>query len=215
MERRSMLNPTTFQDDGTWVELKVRELEFAFQNAFLFPTAMVRRTVETIEDSGLLCEAVPVDVYIRRGMEYKVSRFWKEGMSSEEGTVIYTAIDIDDLCDVVEYVEAHPEEQIKVTYHLVSELPEFSEVLNKEKTEQLPPEIRFALREYMYFLLNDYRHFGGRAVNYIYSEEDNSKFVKLLPYYTDAARQFLADHMSSRARTELERQMNNGEDHDA
>ncbi len=188
--------------DRSLCKIKVREDEDDIK-VYLFPETVAKRTVEILKASDIFCESRPADVAVTLPMMAPLlaeSRFDVSELDESECVALDCFIEITDLCDLIDYVNSHEDERIRVEYFRKSELPEYQILLNEETEKTYTPEIKEALREYMRTLLdlND-----GERYTKICSFQEEADFAKLLDFYSPNIQEFLKDHVTKRFQSEF------------
>ena len=188
--------------DPNLCTVKVRKDEEDF-HVYLFPEEVAEKTVELLKSSDIFCEDTPAELAVEHPMLSSLlaeSRFDVSELEETECVAIECPVEINDLCDLIEYVNSHRDEKICVELFRISELPEY-QVLLSEKTEKTySPEIKEALKEFMRTLLD---LSDGDRFRKIYSFNEKADFGKLLNLYSPNVQEFIGDHVSKRFRSEV------------
>ena len=104
--------------DRSLCKIKVREDEDDIK-VYLFPETIAKRTVEILKDSDIFCESRPADVAVTLPMMAPLlaeSRFDVSELDESESVALDCNIEITDLCDLIDYINSHENERIRVEY---------------------------------------------------------------------------------------------------
>ena len=190
-----------YEIDG-YYSVKVRNLYDKEEGiAYSFPDKVVKNTIDIIHKSGLHAVVAPLteaDKYIfvdlRPGIEIN-------GYDESECVLMISDIYIDDLLELISFVNSHPEAKgIHVNFFSLSELPEFSILLNDKALNmtELSPEIRLALEEFMRILIDQNISDVQRKIRDLIVEK--AEFLDLLKLYSPQVQRFICSNVSKRIR---------------
>ncbi len=156
-----------------------------------------------MNESGIAFDAIMGDDDHIGMVPLTTSEYSVENLDGAEVVAIQSPIDISELVLMVEYINSH-EGRYKVSLFKTSELPEYSELLYKEKADGLPREIQEVLMTYIRRLLDQT---DGERMRTIMEYEEHESFGKLLRYYSEPVREFILSHSSKRYELALRKEL--------
>ena len=171
---------------------------------YLFPKKEIEKTIKTIKASKIYCDDIPADSKVCNILALHESKFSVEDYSESEVIALNSGIDIKELYEVIDYINSHPNEYIRIRIFLNSELPEFKEVLNKDIMNLLPKEQKSLLVKYMKTLLD---LSDSDRLKKIVDYMEQASFGKLLLYYSNDIQNFILENVTKRMYTEIKGEM--------
>lgn len=166
---------------------------------YLFPVSDVERVIELLKQSGIDHDVIRTDDRAFNMIPIGESGYDIEGLDRSQVVALYTAVDISDLLLLIDHINNN-EDSFKVVLYKNSELPEYAELLCREKTEALPAEVREALKEYMKYVL-DMK--AGDLASHVLDYSERASYGMLLNLYSKAVQDYVLDHVSARHAEEI------------
>jgi len=186
-----------------YVELKVRPKEFNF-HYYLFPKCVIEKTIYWLRNSDIDLDDIPVNEETMNNFSMVESKYSIEEYDEDDCVAVQTIVDINELYEIITYLEKNPDEKIDIVLYKNSELPEFKDLLSDKAKTECSIEIQAALSSYMKLLLD--MSFSGLA-DTIIEYGETASFGKLLKMYNEYVVQFIFSHISNRFETELRKEM--------
>lgn len=203
MEAKKLESHVCLGMDGVYVELKVRANEDDF-DYYVFPKHIVEKTIFCLEKANISYDDVPADSELFQRLPAVESKYSVEEYDESDCVALNSKIDIDDLYEIIAYIEKHPQEQISIVLYKNSELPEFQNLLNNQSKELYSPEMQALLIEYMKILLDmSVSDRLGKIVEYM----ERGSFAKLLKLYSTNVIEYILSNVTKRLETELREEM--------
>lgn len=186
------------------VRIKLREAEDDAYCFYCYPKKVIENTLRVIEKSSIDLDYLSADDHRISALPLKESAYSVEEYDESEVYVVQCKIKPEELCELIEYVNSHPEEEIKLALYANSELPEFKQLLDPKVEQNMQPEIAEALKQYMKYLLDlSYSERYKKIMEY----EEESSFGKLLRLYAGQVQEFILNNVTKRTEIELRKAM--------
>lgn len=187
-----------------FVIIKVRENE---ENDFyLFPRKDIEKTIAIVKASKIFCDAFSADSNICTMLPLCESKISVESYDESEVIALNCGIAIEEIYHLIDYIENHENEVIRIQIFKNSELPEFEELLSKNANEKLSMEQKTLLKEYMKVLLDIS---DSDRLEKILDYWKQASFGKLLLNYSKEVQDFIFHHVTKRMENELKEEMKN------
>lgn len=192
--------------EGTFVELKVRKNEFDY-DYYVFPKHVVEKTIICLKRSDIYCDDVSADMEEIQNLPIEESKYSVEEYDEADCVAVHSDIDINELYEIIEYINMHPDYKISIVLYKNSELPEFMDLLSDKAKKECTIEIQAVLSSYMRLLLDmSVSDLARTIIDY----GETASFGKLLNMYTEDAIEYICNHVTKRFETELREEMLKG-----
>ncbi len=188
-------------DEYFEIKVRARENDYAY---YVFPKPIVEKALYWLKNSDIYYDAVRTDSEVMEKLFVEDSKYSTDGYSESECIALESDVDINDLYELIEYIEQHPQAKFLVELYKNSELPEFQDLLNDQFKEQYSPEIQVLLIEYMKTMLD------MKASDRMYKIIDymeKASFAKLLKSYSVNVVEYILSNVTKRLAEELREEM--------
>lgn len=186
-----------------YVELKVRKKEFNY-DYYMFPKHVIEKTISALEKSNIYCDDISGDSHNIQNVPLDESVYSVEAYDESDCVAVHSEVDIDEIYQIIDYINRNPDKHISIVLYKNSELPEFKELLSDTAINECSVEMQAILKSYMKLLFDmSVSELAGTIIDYC----KNASFGKLLNMYSEAVVDYIFDHVTKRFETELRKEM--------
>ena len=186
-----------------FVELKVRSKEFN-SDCYLFPRHVIEKTIGCLEKSDIYYYSVPANSEEINNLLIVESKYSVDKYDKKDYLAFHSSIDINEIYEIIGYIEKHPNERVTVVLYKNSELPEFAELLSDKAKNECSTDIQAVLTSYMKLLIDmSVSDLASAIMDY----GETASFGKLLKMYSKNVVEYILSHVTKRFEVELREEM--------
>lgn len=186
-----------------YVELKVRKKEFNY-DYYVFPKHVIEKTISALKKSNIYCDDISGDSHNIQNVPLAESMYSVEAFDESDCVAVHSEVDIDEIYQIIDYIDQNPDKHISIVLFKNSELPEFKELLSDAGKNECSVDMQAILKSYMKLLLDmSVSELTGTIMEY----SENASFGKLLNMYSEVVVDYILDHVTKRFETELRKEM--------
>lgn len=198
-----VLDIAGFGGPENFVELKVRSKEFNY-DYYQFPRHVIEKTIDCLKRSDVYCDEVSADSEEIHNLPLVESKYSTDKYDEEECLAVNFSVDINEIYEVIDYIEKHPNERVTVVLYKNSELPEYADLLSYKAKNECSTDIQAVLNSYMKLLIDmSVSDLASAIMDY----GETASFGKLLKMYSKNVIEYILSHVTKRFEMELREEM--------
>lgn len=201
----SKFDASRFGGNGIITELKVRASDGDY-NYYLFPRHVLEKTLAVLKESKIYYDAIPADSNAFSYIIHAESRYGVLEYEESECLAVHFEVDINEIYEIIEYIDQFEAERITVIFFKNSELPEFQELLSARGRDEYSAEIQALMSSYARLLIDMHiAELGIVITDYM----EHASFGKLLNVFSETVVEYICKNVTKRLEIQLREEMKN------